>query len=357
MRINAGSLACISHLFFHFLRHCTDSQTKTANMNRNVRTGTICLVLLFAAFGSFTSCNNEDKKGAEATPAKTDSLAQRIERGKYLAHHVSLCMDCHSQRDFNQFSGPPKEGTEGMGGDVFDQHVGIPGVLYSRNITPDTVNGVGKWTDEELARAITRGISKNGDTLFPLMPYPHYNTMSKEDIYSIIAYIRTLKPNSNKVPDRKLMMPVSMAYPPLRSPSLDSNHKPDVSDMVKYGAYMWNASACMDCHTPMDKGQFVMQKMMAGGRTFDLGSFVVTSANITMDTATGIGKWTEQMFLDKFKNYRDGAAYSSNPGKNNSIMPWSMYANMTDFDIKAIYRFLQTLPAVNNKIEKYPPTK
>ena len=326
-------------------------------MNRNTCTGVVSLVLLFSAFSFFSACNNEDKKDGGSAPAKSDSTAQMLERGKYLAHHVSLCMDCHGQRDFSQFSGPMKEGTEGIGGDVFDMHVGVPGVVYAKNITPDTVNGIGKWTDEEIIRAITRGMSRNGDTLFPLMPYPHYNGMSKEDILSIVAYIRTLKPSSNKVPDRKLMMPASMAYPPLRSPSLDSNQKPDVSDMVKYGAYMWNAAACMDCHTPMENGQFILTKLMAGGRTFDLGTFVVTSANITMDTATGIGKWTEQMFLDKFKNYRDKAAYASNPGKNNSIMPWSMYANMTDFDIKAIYRFLQTLPAINNKIEKYPATK
>lgn len=244
-----------------------------------------------------------------------------------------------------------------MGGEAFDQKLGIPGVVYTRNITPDTLNGIGKWTDEEIARAITRGISKNGDTLFPLMPYPHYNGMSKEDVYSIIAYIRTLKPNSNKVPDRKLMIPASLAYPPLQSASLEANVKPDVSDIVKYGSYMWNSSACMDCHTPMEKGQFVMSKMMAGGRKFDLGLFTVTSSNLTPDTATGIGNWTEAMFLDKFKNYRDPAAYRSNPGKNNSIMPWTLYANMDDFDLKAIYRFLQTLPPVNNKVEKYPLAK
>ena len=117
---------------------------------------------------------------------------------------------------------------------------------------------------------------------------------------------------------------------------------------------MMNSAACMDCHTPMDKGQFVMPKYMAGGRKFDLGSFVVTSPNITPDSATDIGKWSEAMFLEKFKLYRDRAAYSANPGKNNSIMPWSMYANMDDFDIKAIYRYLRTIPAVNNHIDKYP---
>ncbi|HMU10660.1 MAG TPA: c-type cytochrome [Ferruginibacter sp.] len=325
-------------------------------MNRNFWGLALCLVLFVTSLTFFSSCNNEDNKSTAAA-GNEDSVKKILERGKYLAHHVALCMDCHSHRDFNQFSGPPVEGTEGIGGDEFNQLIGVPGVVYARNITPDTVNGIGKWTDEEIARVITRGITKNGDTLFPIMPYPHYNTMSKEDIYSIIAYIRTLKPNSNKVPDRKLMIPMSLAYPPLQSASLENNVKPDVSDIVKYGAYMWNSAACMDCHTPMEKGQFVMSKLMAGGRPFDLGIFMVTSPNITPDTATGIGKWTEQMFLDKFRNYRDKASYSANPGKNNSIMPWSMYAYMDEFDLKAIYRFMQTLPAVNNKVEKYPPAK
>ena len=323
-------------------------------MKKNYVRLTCCLVFVFVLLSFFISCNNNGESKTTVDAGKEDSLKKMVERGNYLAHHVSLCMDCHSQRDFSQFSGPPVDGTEGMGGEAFGEKIGVPGTVYTKNITPDTVNGIGKWTDDEIVRAITRGISKNGDTLFPLMPYPHYNTMSKDDIYSIIAYIRTLKPNSNKVPERKLMIPASMAYPPLRSASLETNVKPDVSDMIKYGEYMWNASACMDCHTPMDKGQFVMPKMMAGGRPFDLGIFMVTSPNVTSDSATGIGKWTEAMFLDKFKNYRDKASYSANPGKNNSLMPWSMYAHMDDFDIKAIYRFLRTLPAVNNKIEKYP---
>ena len=323
-------------------------------MKRNYISLATCLVFVLVLFSFFISCNNSSENTATANTGNEDSVKKMVERGKYLAHHVSLCMDCHSQRDFNQFSGPPVDGTEGMGGEAFGEKIGVPGTVYTKNITPDTVNGIGKWTDDEIARAITEGINKNGDTLFPIMPYPHYNGMSKEDVYSIITYIRTLKPNSNKVPDRKLMIPASMAYPPLQSASLESNMKPDVSDMVKYGGYMLNSAACMDCHTPMEKGQFVMSKFMAGGRTFDMGIFKVTSGNITPDSVTGIGKWTEAMFLDKFKNYRDKAAYSTNPGKNNSIMPWTMYANMDDFDIKAIYRYLRTLPAVNNLVEKYP---
>ncbi|MBL0183314.1 MAG: cytochrome C [Chitinophagaceae bacterium] len=304
----------------------------------------------------FISCNSSDKSSNDKA-AKEDSLKIKIERGRYLAYHVSGCIDCHSQRDYKKFSGLIINGSEGKGGEVFNEIYSIPGVVFARNITPDTVNGIGKWTDEEIARAITRGISRNGDTLFPIMPYPHYNQMSKGDIYSIIAFLRTLKPNNNKVTERKLFVPLTTVYPQLPSSMLEYNVKPDVSDIVKYGAYMVNSAACMDCHTPMEKGKYQMDKLFSGGFVFNLGTFIVTTANITPDTATGIGKWTEEMFLDKFKHYRDPSLYVSDPGKMNSIMPWSLFAKMDDFDIKAIYRYLRTVPAVNHHVDKYPPAK
>lgn len=319
---------------------------------RNIQNSLSAALVLLLAVALFFSCSTSEKK-TSSTPA-VDSTQVRVERGKYLAHIVSSCLDCHSQRDFTQFSGPVVEGTEGMGGFAFDQKFNVPGVVYARNITPDTANGIGNWTDAEITRAFTQGISRNGDTLFPLMPYVHFNGMSKDDVKSIVAFLRTLKPNSNKVPERKLGMPVSMAYPPLQNESVERNVRPDETEIVKYGGYMVNIAACMDCHTQMEKGQFVMSKMFGGGYLFDMGTFKVNSANISPDSATGIGKWTEEMFLDKFKNYRDPVSFKNNPGKNNSIMPWSVFAQMDDFDIKAIYRYLKTIPPVNNAVVKYP---
>ena len=320
-------------------------------MKRNTTIIPGCL-LLFTLSGLLINCNSNNEQGNNIE--KKDSLALKIERGNYLANHVANCLDCHSQRDFNYFSGPPKPGTEGMGGFTFDEKEGVPGVIHARNITPDTATGIGNWTDDEIARAMTQGISKNGDTLFPLMPYSHYNQMSRDDIYSIIAYIRTLKPINNKVQTRKLMIPMSMAYPPFLKPSIDSNKIPDVSDMAKYGGYIVNAAACMDCHTAMEKGQFNMSKMFAGGFLFDMGKFKVNTANITPDSATGIGAWTQEMFLAKFQTRREHAAIYTDPGKNNSIMPWAMFAGMDDFDIKSIYAYLRTVKPVSNKVEKYP---
>lgn len=69
---------------------------------------------------------------------------ERLERGKYLANHVTACMDCHSTRDWSRFSGPMLPGTEGKGGELFDPKFGFPGTFYSANITQalrDTLTG------------------------------------------------------------------------------------------------------------------------------------------------------------------------------------------------------------------------
>lgn len=323
-------------------------------MKKNYSKPIIGFLLFFATIYFFISCNNNDETNNTNTVSKQDSVKKMLANGDYLVNHVTRCLTCHSERNFNQFSGPVVPGTEGMGGYEFGKNYYVPGVVYAKNITPDTVNGIGKWTDEQVARAITRGINKDGDTLYSMMPYRHFNQMSKDDVYSIIAYLRTLKPNNNKVPARKLSVRMSGIYPSLASTSLNDNVKPDVLKMVNYGGYMVTSAACMDCHTPMVNGQYVNDKKFAGGVKFDMGTFVANSANLTPDSATGIGKWSEAMFLDKFKLYRDPGTYSSNPGKNNSIMPWSEFANMDDFDIKAIYRYLRTMPPVNNMVVKYP---
>ncbi len=312
--------------------------------------------ILIAAISAvyFMACNNN--KSEPQVNAREDSIKNVIARGEYLANHVTPCLDCHSKRDFSKFAGPVIPGTEGMGGEVFDQKlIGLPGTVYAKNITPDPETGIGTWTDDEVLRAITQGISKNGDTLFPMMPYVNFNHMAKEDLLSIIAYIRTLKPVKNKVPVRHLMIPISMAYPgPALQKSVDDNMRPPESDPVKYGEYLINAAVCMDCHTPQVKGQFDFSRSFAGGSAFDVGSFKVNSANITPDSATGLGAWNEERFMNKFIQYREEAAYSFDPGTQNTIMPLVSYAGMTDDDLKAIYAYLRTIKPLSNKVEKYP---
>ena len=92
----------------------------------------------------------------------------RIARGKYLANSVTVCMDCHSKRDWSKFSGPLVEGTFGQGGERFDQTLGLPGLFVSKNITP---HGISRYTDGELVRLITTGVNKEGKAIFNLLIY------------------------------------------------------------------------------------------------------------------------------------------------------------------------------------------
>lgn len=165
--------------------------------------GAAAVIIIFLLY-----FNSSYPKVDPPSSEKVDITPARIERGEYLANHVSVCMDCHSTRDWSKFSGPPVPGTLGKGGDRFDEsNAGVPGIIYAKNITPASLKG---WTDGELIRAITCGVNKDGKAFFPLMPYFGYNNLTKEDLYSIIAYVRSLEPIENKVPETELNFPVNL---------------------------------------------------------------------------------------------------------------------------------------------------
>ena len=187
------------------------------------------------------------------------------------------------------------------------------------------------------------------------MPYVGYNAMAKEDLSSIIAYLRTIKPVKNKVPPRQLMVPVSMVYPaPMLKPSIENNVRPSESDTVKYGEYLITMANCIDCHTrPTPQGPD-MSRMYAGGFTFNLPSNKVTTANITPDSVTGIGSWTADMFVERFRHNSGEEYMNHDPADMNTIMPWGLLGKMEEKDLRAIYAYLRTIPPISNKIEKYP---
>lgn len=314
--------------------------------------GILLVIIVVAAGAMITYVKTMLPNVGDAPDLKVEATPERVERGRYLANSVTICMDCHSTRDWSKFSGPVTPGTLGKGGERFDHSLGFPGVYVSKNITP---LGVSRYTDGELYRVITTGVSKEGRAMFPVMPYSHYGTMDEEDIYSIIAYLRTLDPIENQVQESASDFPMSViinTIPAKASPV----KRPDPSDQVAYGGYMTNAAACIECHTQVDKGQVIPDLAFGGGREFAFpdGS-VLRSSNITPDAETGIGKWSEETFLARFKMYKDSAYVlpSVKPGEFNTIMPWTMYAEMKDEDLKAIFAYLKTLKPLSNKVEKY----
>lgn len=290
----------------------------------------------------------------DAAELKLEYTPERVVRGEYLANSVTVCMDCHSTRDWTKFSAPLVEGTLGKGGEKFDQSVGMPGVYYSKNITPA---GISRYSDGELFRVITTGVTKEGKAMFPLMPYTYYGRMDQEDIYSIIAYLRSLKPVSNEVPESVSDFPVNFIINTMPQKA-DHQKRPDKSDVLAYGAYMTNASGCMECHTRDDKGQIIKEFAFAGGREFKFpDGTTVRSSNISPDKNTGIGSWSEETFIQRFKIYSD-SAYSNpsvNAGEFNTMMPWTMYSRMERGDLAAIYAYLKTVKPMENSVVKFSP--
>jgi mono/diheme cytochrome c family protein len=278
----------------------------------------------------------------------------KVERGRYLAHSVALCMDCHSTRDWSLYAGPPMPGTLGVGGEHFSPDMGFPGHIYSRNITPFRLKD---WTDGEIYRAITTGVSKDGSAIFPLMPYKYYGQMDPEDIQCIIAYLRTLAPIESKYQESKLDFPVSLLVN-LEPQKAKPTKRPEPSDSLAYGKYMITAAGCVECHTPADdKGAIIAGREYSGGRVFKMPGGVLKTPNITQDVETGIGNWNADMFVQRFKMYADTGYHPAkvNPTDFNTIMPWTMYAQMKESDIRAIYTYLKTVKPIKNKVEKFSP--
>ena len=119
------------------------------------------------------------------TPFTDEMMSDPVKRGFYLST-IAHCMECHTpivngHRDLKN--------ALGTGGERFE---GPWGMSVSRNITSHKTKGIGAWTDEEVKRAITQGVRKDGTKLRPPMGFDWYATMTAADLDAIVAYVRTI---------------------------------------------------------------------------------------------------------------------------------------------------------------------
>ena len=280
--------------------------------------------------------------------------AATIERGRYLANHVAVCMDCHSTRNWDYYAGPIVEGTLGKGGEVFDQSTGLPGVIISKNITP---HGLSHWSDGEVYRAITGGLQNDGDALFPLMPYDAYRTMAQDDVLAIMSYLRTLTAIANDTPDHQLDFPLNLivnAIPRAAAPRTVNRDPGSLEERVAYGGYLAQMAGCTWCHTPTNAtSQIIPEQSLAGGHEFVLpNGKLVRATNISSDKEFGIGNWTEAQFIARFRQYQGKAGRTLPLGEdgNNTLMSWTLFAGMTDGDLGAIYAWLMASEGRGNEV-------
>jgi len=281
------------------------------------------------------------------TDRKFEATPQRLTRGKYLVDGVTGCFGCHTDADWSKPGAPPVAGREGSGHIWSDQN--LPW-LVSPNITPDKETGAGNWSDDALARAIREGISHDGRTLFPMMPYLDYRNMSDEDLASVIVYLRTVPPVRNQLPTTRMPFPLNFFMQNMPQPLTAAVPASDQSTPVARGAYLVKMGACADCHTPQEKGQPMPGMDFAGGFPLHEPKGDVVSANIT-PAASGIGYYNDTTFIQAMRTGKVGAR------PLHASMPWYFYGKMTDDDLASVFAFLQTLKPVKHQLDNYePPT-
>ncbi len=306
------------------------------------------LILLFIIGGLIVIIALNQNKTFDAPypviKATTDSAV--LARGKYLVYGPAHCADCHAKPGTEELVNNGAE-VDLPGGRDFILPIGH---VYAKNITPDKETGLGNISDETIARALRYGVGHDNRAIFDFMPF--YN-ISDADLTAIISYIRTIRPVKNKVPENKMNMlgmavkaflikPVGPTGTPPRFVQPDTT--------VDYGRYMaMSVANCAGCHTDRDlkTGAFIGEPFAGGFKmesVIDPQHYECVSPNITPDKETGrIYGWTETMFLNRM---RQGKISKHSP------MAWGPFSRMSDLELKAIYKFLQTVKPVHNKIEQ-----
>jgi mono/diheme cytochrome c family protein len=225
------------------------------------------------------------------------------------------------------------------------------------NITHDTSVGIGKWTDGELAYFLRTGVRSDGSYAPAYMP--KFPLLSDEDLYSVIAWLRSDAPSlqASKVEPQKTKPSfltkalTNVVMKPYPFPK-ETIKQPDTTNQLAWGKYLAsNLYGCFACHSAdfaknndlkpeESEGFYAGGNKLIGHKGED-----VFSKNITPDATTGIGSWTEEDFI---------TALRTGKRKNGKMFAYPMvpYTRLTDSELKAMFAYLKTVPAISNKVEE-----
>ncbi|MGH7731483.1 MAG: c-type cytochrome [Candidatus Eiseniibacteriota bacterium] len=267
-----------------------------------------------------------------------------VARGRYLVRDVVNCAQCH---------GDTTQMVAMMAGEDIPLSGGFhwaipPGTFYARNITPDDETGLGHIPDSAVARALRHGVGHDGRALLPFM---EVQGLADDDLAAVISYLRSQPPVHNPIPAHRytllgravkatvLANPVGLKEAPLAASPRGAT--------VENGRYLAESVAlCWACHTQRSNATGELVGPRYGGATgveepSDRGH-VWSPPNITADPTTGrLGAMTEDQFLARF---RAGRLLPGSP------MPWQGFQRTAEDDLRAIYRYLKTVPTVTRDV-------
>jgi mono/diheme cytochrome c family protein len=275
---------------------------------------------------------------------KVEVTPERVEQGRRTVQ--TLCAGCHLDNETSTLAGKPMP-------DVPRQF----GSAHSANITRDPETGIGTWTDGEIAYLLRTGVRRDGRYTPPWMV--KLPNMADEDLLSVIAFLRSDDPlvrpvKAQRPPSRPSLLTKVLsrvAFKPLPYPAAPIV-APDLADNVAYGRYLVQGRAiCFPCHSAdfAKLDELVPERSggyLGGGNAMpDMNGRIVTSANITPDPETGIGKWSEDEFV---RLLRVGVR----PDLSVIVYPMMPFPELTDHDARAIYAYLRTVPPIKNAVSR-----
>ena len=293
---------------------------------------------------------------ADVPPMDLSDAHADLARGAYLAEHVAVCISCHSQRDWAYLYAPNTDGKLGAGSGSTQQVETFPEgtVLWTKNLTP---THLGDWSDGEVARAITSGLSRDGTPLFLNMPYDQFTNLPKDDVASVVSYLRTLPPQPDEVPERELPFILGLVVRTMPMAPRTPAQAPEPGTAA-YGAWLANIASCVWCHSPVDENAVIIPgQELSGGHAFPVpapGGGTVYSANLTPDPS-GLGAWSKEVFVARLRGVDPATRVPVAPGGFNTPMPWMAFSGMSEADAGAIYDWLRTVPPIQKTVTKHVP--
>ncbi|BCQ41868.1 alcohol dehydrogenase [Erwinia rhapontici] len=263
-----------------------------------------------------------------------------IQRGDYLAR-AGDCVACHTKAGGEPFAG------------------GLPmatpiGTIYSTNITPDKQSGIGGYSYDDFQKAVRHGVAKNGDTLYPAMPYPSYAVVSDDDMQALYAYfMHGVKPVAHANQESDIPWPLSMRWPlaiwrGIFAPDVKAFQPIKGQDAVlARGQYLVEGLGhCGACHTPRS---ITMQEKALNndeGSDFLSGSNAPidgwTASNLRGDGRDGLGRWSEDDLVQFLRMGRND--HTAVFGGMTDVVQHSLQ-HLTPEDATAIARYLKSLGA------------
>ena len=300
------------------------------------------LIVVGAVFVSARQNLRFDDTPYPDVAASTDSAV--VERGRYIVRVAAPCAGCHgdpSQRAaYARGADVPL-----VGGVLFDIP---PGQFYTRNLTSDAETGLGNVPDKAIARALRFGVGHDGRALLPFM---EMQGLADDDLRAVVSYLRTQPAVRNPVPPHHYNLLGKIVRATVVSKPVGPSSPPPAQAprgaSVETGHYLVESVAlCWSCHTDRSQMTGALTGPRFGGTTgfkeSDDHTRTWSPPNITSDAETGrLGKMSEDQFVARF---RQGRLIPGSP------MPWQAFSRMSEEDLRAIYRYLRSVPAVKRDV-------